>query len=119
MSKKFVDLKQLAQQDVFELTLPDEESTVLHLAKPSEGLLIEFMSFEDKAKDLDALKGTEKYESILKMQKDMICQIMSCNKEGVEVDDAYLKEKGVDFYLQQVVLKAYSEWVQEISADPN
>lgn len=117
--KKFLDLKQLAQQDSFDVTLPDEDNTVLNLSKPSEGLLIEFMAFEDKSADLNSLKGTEKYESILKMQRDMVCQIMNCNRNGVTVDEDYLKAKGIDFYLQQALIKAYSEWVQELSGDPN
>jgi len=119
MAKKFLDLKQLSQQDTFDVSLPDDDNTEMNLSKPSEGLLIEFMAFEDKAKDLESLKGTEKYESILQMQRNMVCQIMNCNRNGVTVDDAFLKDKGIDFYLQQALIKAYSEWVQELSNDPN
>lgn len=119
MSKKFLDLKELSQQDTFDVTLPDEANTMLNLSKPSEGLLIEFMAFEDRAKDLDELRGTEKYESILRMQRSMVCQIMNCNRNNVVVDDEYLRSKGVDFYLQQALIKAYGDWVQELSRSPN
>jgi quinol monooxygenase YgiN len=117
VAKKILDLKQLSQQETFDVTMPSGD--VLRLGKPKEALIIEFMAFQDKIKDLDSLEAMEKAKGMLKMQRDMVIEILNCNKDSVKVDENYLEEQSLDFYLQQALIKAYAEYIEELNSDPN
>ena len=117
MAKKILDLKVLSQQDTFDVTLPNDD--ILNLNKPSEKLLIEFMSFEDKASELHGLPPIERSKSMISMQKEMVRGILSCNRNGIQIDDEFFEMHGLDFYMQQAIVQAYAEYVQELSRDPN
>lgn len=117
MGKRVLDLKQLAQQESFDVTMPNGE--VLNLKKPNEQLLIEFMAFQDKVRELENLDVEEKAKAIFRLQRDIVIQILSCNQNDKKIDEAYMEKNGLDFYLQQALIKAYSEYIEEITSDPN
>lgn len=105
MTRK-LDLTVYAKQ-YFELTLPKDDE-VINIGKPSQGLIIDMMTMEQKINDDNALD----------MFNDIIVKILNNNKEGKKFTVKYVKDN-LDFEMGQILLTAYMEFVQEIQSNPN
>lgn len=95
------------------LDLAINDDLTLCIKKPSKGLLVEI----HKA-DVD-MNNTTKFEEIVDKLETIVCKILSNNTAKQVVTTTDLEEWEIDYNTQLNLYKAYMQFVNTISANPN
>lgn len=105
MAKK-LDLR-VFQEEYFELTLLD--GTVIHLRKPTQAIMLKLMEISTIDKK-DAV-------GILAAFVDVVATILGNNREGRKFAAEDIADYG--FAMQKAIIETYTEFANEVMADPN
>ena len=114
MAKK-LDFNAL-ERPVLELTLKDEERTVVRATAPTEELVERLVS---ASSELQKVINDNTGEAI-KALFDLIAELMSCNLDGLVFTAEDLRDKyGMKLYEATVFVKAYLDFIQELNEAKN
>lgn len=114
MSKK-LDFNTVTRP-VLELTMMDDERTVINVTAPTEGLVEELTSI---APHLNEIKNSGDAESIAAIY-DLTARVMSCNRSGVTVTADELRGKyKINLEALIIFFAAYIEFIDEITNAKN
>lgn len=117
---KILDLGVLAKQNTFDIAMLDGD--VLHLSKPTEELLIEFIAYDSRQAAIKADTTLSADDNALKQMallRDTVIDVLNLNIDGVVVDAAYIQTKKVNYFLQTAIIAGFGDYMQELSSDPN
>lgn len=95
------------------LDLAISEDLTLCIKKPGKGLLVEVHKM-----DIDMNK-TVKFEEIVEKLETIVCKILSNNTSKQVVTATDLEEWSIDYNTQLNLYKAYMQFINTISANPN
>ncbi|MDT8717823.1 hypothetical protein IAI10_14235 [Clostridium sp. 19966] len=115
---KILDLS-LFQEETLNITTPKGE--VIHVKKPTEELAIKLISYQYKAQEIEKKEQYEKEDlnQLMEFLRTLAKDILSHNKDGISVDDNYLKENEIHYGMWVAILEAYTEFMSEVTSDPN
>lgn len=115
---KILDLS-IYEEDTIDVKMP--KGDVLKVKKPTEELAIKLLSYQSKVADMkeEDLKNDENIKKLMGMLKDLIKDILSNNKDKIEIDDKYLKDNDVNYSMEIAIMNAYTEFMSEITSNPN
>lgn len=104
------------QKPCIEITLLDDDNTVLHVETPTHGVLMRLQSMR---KEAISLKGKNDPDTLAKMY-DLLAELMSFNREGIKLTGTELREK---YRLEQYHLLAfemtYLDFINEVKSAKN
>lgn len=99
-----------------ELIFTDAARTTIHVTAPTEALIDEM---ENWIKTSMASLSEENSESV-ELSYDMTARLLSCNREGITVTVADLRDKyGVDMWTLIAIINAYTDFISEIKNEKN
>lgn len=101
---KVLDLSLFVKQTL-DITMPDGD--ILHIKKPSQAMVIKLMAFQEVEED-------KAFEAL-----DELCLlVLNNNKEGKTFTADWLNDN-FDWVMKSAVVKAFSEFIQELQSNPN
>lgn len=107
---KSLNLNKVKKQ-VFTLTLPDEDETVLLITTPTKTTLEEFIAIKDNM-------TAEEDEKALDAMYDIVAKIMSHNRNKIQVTPKML-EACMDFEDLILFVNSYTEFIREVTNQKN
>lgn len=94
------------------VTLPDPDETTLIICTPTKEIMDEFIALQASMADSD-----DQADAIDNLY-DVCAKIMTRNKSGLEITKEFVAGN-MDFEDVIVFIKAYSEFIQEVSSGKN
>ena len=109
---KMLDLSALYNAKFFEVKMLD--GSVLNIIKPAIDFLVELEGFfqiqNSKSKKVDI-------KQIATLTEEMATKILNNNKEGISIEQNYVRRLGFD--LQLLIIREYIKFTRELMANPN
>ena len=103
-------------EPVLELTMQDEDKTVIEVVAPSEGLIEELMNM---GPELDEIARSGDARSI-KAIYDLAARLINCNRSFVTVTAEELRDKyKMKLYSMIIFYNSYFDFVSEINSAKN
>ncbi len=101
---KALDLSLFVKQTL-DITMLD--GTILHIKKPTQGNVIKLLAFKETNED-NALEAMEELTYI----------ILNSNMENKEYSKEWIAEN-LDWTMKAAIIRAYSEFINELQTNPN
>lgn len=96
----------------FTVTLPDEKKTTLLIGTPTKAVMDEFIALQSNVDNADS------QAEIMDDLYDICAKIMSRNRTKRPISKDFVAEN-MDFEDVLVFIKAYTEFIQEVSGGKN
>lgn len=104
------------KKEYLNVTLPDENKTLIMVCTPTKALLQELLSVEDKFKNSETSDNS--LDQVLGELYELIARIMSRNKGGIVITKERL-ESCLDFEDLIIFFKSYIAFVQKVKLGKN
>lgn len=95
----------------------------INVKKPTEELAIKLISYQFKMKEFTDKESSDYTEEdltkLMKYIEELTMDILNHNKNKLEVTKEFIKENEINYSMQVAILNAYTEFMNEIAADPN
>ena len=103
------------QRPTLELTLMDDDRTLLRVSMPTEGMVSELQAMTSDLKKVE--KGDREAVELI---YDLAARLLSCNRDRIQVTAEELRGKyRVDLESLLIVYSAYMDFINEISNQKN